>query len=220
MAYVPQVGPRIGATVHEIVQAVCRLRELPHESVAATARRLDLDLDACARQPVRDLSGGMRQKLLISLALGTGASLMILDEPTASLDAHSRQQFFRMIEELPQHPTLLLCSHRLEEIRHLVDRILVLAEGRLTHDGPVDDYLRSHGHGVVEVRVGSAAARTFLSDHGFSPGAGGWWCRTILGAERIGLLQLLTAELGDDLTDIQVRDLEAVQQSTEKQPCR
>jgi ABC-2 type transport system ATP-binding protein len=76
----------------------------------------------------------MRQKLLLALALATDASLLVLDEPTASLDVQSRRRFFELVAELPQRPSIILCSHRLEEINNLVDRVVVLEDGRVVRD--------------------------------------------------------------------------------------
>lgn len=142
LAYVPQVAPQLGATVGELVRTVALLREIPFHHFAATAGELGLDLESVRRRPLRGLSGGMRQKLLLALALTTAASLLILDEPTASLDVDSRHRFFELVAELPQAPSILLCSHRLEEIRNLVDRVVVLEDGRVVHDGDADVWAR------------------------------------------------------------------------------
>ena len=86
---------------------------------------------------MRALSGGMKQKLLISLALAAPVSLLILDEPTASLDHAAREAFFRLFDKKAGGATLLLSSHRLDEVRRLVDRVLVLEEGHIALDAPV-----------------------------------------------------------------------------------
>ncbi len=107
------------------------------------AAALELDLGELGSRLFRSLSGGTKQKLLITLALAADASLLVLDEPTASLDARARERFFPLVEELAPDATLLLCSHRLEEVRQLVDHVLMLAEGRLVYDGPAARFLAS-----------------------------------------------------------------------------
>jgi energy-coupling factor transporter ATP-binding protein EcfA2 len=84
-----------------------------------------------ARKPIRDLSGGMRQKLLIGLAFAQPVALLVLDEPTASLDRGARQRFLALLGELPSATTVVMCSHRHEDLRASVDRVVVLREGRL-----------------------------------------------------------------------------------------
>ena len=151
VGYVPQTAPNLGAPVSEVVQTVCGLRGIPFASVQAICDELSLDLHALQNRPLRNLSGGMKQKLLIALALASRASLYILDEPTASLDAPSRELFFRLYAQHAKDQTLLLCSHRLEEVRQLVDHVLVLAEGKSTFFGPVSDFLKQRGVSIVEV---------------------------------------------------------------------
>jgi len=136
LAYVPQAAPQLGATAGEVVRAVAALRGLAVAEIRETATALDLDLEALRRRPVRALSGGTRQKLLIALALAAPASLLIMDEPTASLDADARASFLRLLEARGQGATLLLGSHRLDEVGRLVDRVVVLEEGRLAMDAP------------------------------------------------------------------------------------
>ncbi len=141
LAYVPQFAPQWGAPVGELVGAVCALRELRPEAVRALAARMELDLAALEGRPFRELSGGMKQKLLIALALATGASLFILDEPTASLDARARQRFFELLDETAGGATRVFCSHRIDEVRGLVDRIVVLHDGVVAYDGAAAAYV-------------------------------------------------------------------------------
>ena len=131
MACVPQTPPQLGAAVTDVVGAVARLRGLDSADVRNVADRLELDLQAVGRRPVRALSGGMKQKLMLSLALAAPVSLLIMDEPTASLDERSREHFFGLYEERSAGATLLLCSHRLDEVRRLVERVVALEDGRI-----------------------------------------------------------------------------------------
>jgi len=138
IAYVPQVAPALAATVREMVRALTQLRGVPRSSVAELSSRLSLDLDAVADRRVRDLSGGMKQKLLLALALASRASLLILDEPTGSLDAETRAGFFPLLDECCAGASVLLCSHRPDDVQGRVDRLLELADGRVAYDGPVE----------------------------------------------------------------------------------
>ena len=136
---VPQAAPQLGATVGGLVAAVAALRRLDVGDIRETARAMGLDVQAVRGRPVRALSGGTRQKLLIALALAGPMSLLILDEPTASLDAGSREAFFRLSQARIGSGTLLLSSHRLEEVRRLVDRVVALEDGRVVLDIPAGD---------------------------------------------------------------------------------
>lgn len=140
MAYVPQIAPRLSVPVRQLLRAIAGVREVARDDLERAARPLELDLADLAPRPFASLSGGTRQKLLIALALAARASLLILDEPSGSLDARARERLFEAIEGLPDYVTVLLCSHRLEEAGRLVGRVLALGDGRLTWDGPVADF--------------------------------------------------------------------------------
>jgi ABC-2 type transport system ATP-binding protein len=137
MAYVPQTEPQLGASVRDVVRVVESVRRLDPGRIQGIASELGLDVKAVGDRPVRSLSGGMKQKLLIALALAAPVSLLMMDEPTASLDARTREAFFRLFEERSPGATLVLSSHRLEEVSRLVDRVVVLEQGRLSMDAPV-----------------------------------------------------------------------------------
>lgn len=210
MAYVPQAAPQSAAPVREIVGAIARLRGLGPGDVAKLGARLDLDLDAVGASPLRALSGGTRQKVLLVLALASHASLLVLDEPTASLDATTRERFLELFAELPRETTLLLCSHRLEEIRPLVERVLALDEGRVAYDGDAAGFLDARALSVVEVAVEEGAAPSLLR-RGFRRGAGGWWVRSVARGEKPDLVRELLRELGPALRDLNVRELEGLE---------
>jgi ABC-type multidrug transport system ATPase subunit len=211
IAYVPQIAPRLAAPVREVVRAVAGLRGRSWQQVAELAAQLDLDLGALGKRPFRALSGGQRQKVLAALALAAGAELLLLDEPTASMDPRSRAVFFRLIEALPTTTTILLCSHRLDEIRRLVDRVVVLAEGRLAWQGAAATYLDDHAEAIVEVDAEGEHAAAWLRARGFVQGATGWWSRSLPVHERAQLLGEIGRQLNGQLRDVMARDVERLQ---------
>jgi ATP-binding cassette subfamily B protein len=81
-----------------------------------------------------DLSGGEWQKLALARAYLRDAQLIILDEPTASLDARSEFEVFERFAELTRNKMALLISHRFSTVR-MADRIVVLEGGRLVEEG-------------------------------------------------------------------------------------
>lgn len=151
LAYVPQTAPALSAPVSDVVRLVCETRGISVTRIAAAAARFDLDILELRARPFRNLSGGMKQKLLLALAFAARPSLLILDEPTASLDTQARERFLELCAELPAQTTLLLCSHRLEELTALADHVVALEDGRVAHDGPLSSFLEEH-RGLPEVR--------------------------------------------------------------------
>ncbi len=211
MAYVPQIAPALAVPAGELVRALASVRGGDPARVAEIAARLGLELAEVASRPFRSLSGGMKQKLLIALALAADAKLLILDEPTGSLDARTRERFFPLFEELAGDATVILCSHRLEEVRHLVDHVLLLDEGKLVYDGAAAPILDASTTCLIEVRAEGEAAAKWLESRGFRRGASAWWVRTATSREKLTLLPELMHALDGSLRDFAVRDLESLE---------
>lgn len=140
LAYVPQTPPRLGAPVRDLIRATADVRGIDPGRILEIAARLELDPESIARRPFQDLSGGMKQKLLIALALAAPVRLLILDEPTASLDAETRTRFFALSAEIPAATTLILCSHRAQEVASLANEVLALKDGLVAWRGRATDY--------------------------------------------------------------------------------
>ena len=88
-----------------------------------------------------DLSGGEWQKMALARAYLRDAQLLILDEPTAALDARSEHEVFERFAELTKGKMSLLISHRFSTVR-MADRILVLENGRIAEQGQHDELVR------------------------------------------------------------------------------
>jgi ABC-type multidrug transport system ATPase subunit len=136
---------------------------------------------------------------------------LILDEPTGSLDARTRERVFELFEGVATSATLVLCSHRLDEIRPLVDRVLLLDEGRVAYDGPARAFLERSALATIEVWVdGDGEAAAWLAARGFRRSPAGMWRRTLDHAEKMKLLSEITRELGPRLRNVSARDLEGL----------
>lgn len=134
LAYVPQISPPLDAPVREVIATFAELRAIPLEACIDCAARLGLPLEAALHVRFRDLSGGMRQKLLAALALAANPRILVCDEPTANLDAAARGAFLAQLEQRPSDSILIVCSHHAEDVRSLVTRIVELREGSVVSD--------------------------------------------------------------------------------------
>jgi ATP-binding cassette subfamily B protein len=102
-----------------------------------------------------DLSGGQWQKLAIARAYLRDAAVLVLDEPTAALDARAEVEVYRQFRDVAQGRSVLLISHRLGSAR-LADRILVLAGGQISESGTHAELLARGGHYAILYRTQAA----------------------------------------------------------------
>ncbi len=129
LGYVPQsVEFPAGRTVTEVLMFFSDLRGLPRTAVTRALERVGLAASASRR--ASELSGGYTQRLSLAQALLGDPALLVMDEPTASLDPEATWEFRTLIEQL-QHEgtTILLCSHLLAEVERVADRVLILVDG-------------------------------------------------------------------------------------------
>lgn len=138
LGYVPQeVRLEEDWTVWESLRFFARLRRLPESRAAEELERSGLAPKAAER--VGSLSGGMRQRLALAIALLADPPLLLLDEPSANLDATARAHFHDRLNELRvRGKTLLFTTHRADEAIALADRVLVLRRGRIEVDAEPD----------------------------------------------------------------------------------
>jgi ABC-type multidrug transport system ATPase subunit len=130
IGYLPQKPAFGDARADEALKFVARVRRLDTARIAPVLEAVGLARHA--RERVRTFSGGMQQRLSLAIALLTEAPLLLFDEPTASLDQEGQMTFAEVVARLRREGrTLLLASHRPEEIHALTDRVLALDAGRL-----------------------------------------------------------------------------------------
>jgi ATP-binding cassette subfamily B protein len=130
------------------VQQRAAIESAAHKSLADTVvRKLEHGYDQILGRRFEggvELSGGEWQKMALARAYLRDAQLLILDEPTAALDARSELQVFERFAELTQGKMALLISHRFSTVR-IADRIVVLSEGRLIEEGNHQTLMNSGG---------------------------------------------------------------------------
>lgn len=95
-----------------------------------------------------ELSGGMRQRVLIAMSLAGNPDLLILDEPTTALDVSTQAQILRLVRELVDefHLTVLLITHNLGVVAQVCNRVAVMYSGRVVESGEVKQIFKSPTH--------------------------------------------------------------------------
>lgn len=117
--------------------------------------RLKIDIPS-VRQKVERLSGGQRQAVAIARATAFDAKVIIMDEPTAALSVAAIDKVLELVSELKaQGASIIMISHRLEDIYRVSDRMIVLRHGRKVSDTPVEGDLHEFRERVVAYMIGA-----------------------------------------------------------------
>ena len=141
---------------------IFRIRSAAQKSLAEEViRKLPKGYDqqlGCRFDGGTDLSGGEWQKLALARAYLRDAQVLILDEPTAALDAKSEHEVFQRFAELTKGKMSMLISHRFSTVR-MADRILVLQGGRIAEEGPHDLLMQNRGRYAEMFELQAASYR-------------------------------------------------------------
>ncbi|MRJ02921.1 MAG: ABC transporter ATP-binding protein [Epsilonproteobacteria bacterium] len=134
IGFIPQTPPPIKLSLEELMEYVSQSSGVDREAIKREALRMELDIERNLQKPFFKLSGGMKQKLLIAIALAKEGSYLIFDEPTANLDPKAREHFYSLLEELPERVATIFITHRIEEIAGLVNRKVYMDLGKVVED--------------------------------------------------------------------------------------
>jgi len=134
ISFVPQLPPPIKLSIEELLQYIAVSANVDTESIKHYANEMKLDINANMNKSFFKLSGGMKQKLLIAISLAKKSDIIIYDEPTANLDPKARDDFYRLLKQNEEEKILLFVTHRLEEVRDLVNRQIYMDLGKIVSD--------------------------------------------------------------------------------------
>jgi ABC-type multidrug transport system ATPase subunit len=138
IGYVPQEAAFYDMTVLETLSFYARLKKTDPQRVEAVLKQIQLE--AHQHKRVNMLSGGMKQRLALGVALLADPPVLVLDEPTANLDVQAQRDFLHTVQTLNQSgKTVVFSSHRLDEVVALASRVLVLAHGSLLLECPPNE---------------------------------------------------------------------------------
>jgi lipooligosaccharide transport system ATP-binding protein len=156
MGVVPQLDNLdVELTCRQILTVFARLYRVPSAArPAAVQRALEIaNLVPRADTIVRELSGGMRRRLLVARGLIHQPRLVLLDEPTVGLDPQVRQELWSLIDSLRSSGvTVLMSTHYIEEAERLADIVAVMSHGRVIAQGSPSELVLAHaGREVLEV---------------------------------------------------------------------
>jgi ABC-2 type transport system ATP-binding protein len=134
IAFVPQLPPPIKLSIDELIRYIEVSTNVKRKDILSLTREMKLDLQSNIHKSFFKLSGGMKQKLLIAIALAQESEIIIFDEPTANLDPKARDDFYRLLEGKGTNRVMLFVTHRLEEVKDLVNREIYMDLGKVVSD--------------------------------------------------------------------------------------
>lgn len=141
-------------TMDEVMEYQGRLYFMPRKKIREKTEEL---LEFCGlidfrRRTVRKLSGGMKRKLMVCRALLTEPEILLLDEPTAGMDAISRRQMWNLLRQLnDRNLTILLTTHYMEEAESLCQRVAFMDRGKLEEINEPKRMVEQLGHYAVDL---------------------------------------------------------------------
>lgn len=160
--YLPQTpGFADEDTCFEALHFLAQLRRVRDGRITALLERVNLGAQRNMR--VRELSGGMRQRLALAAALLSDPPLLLLDEPTANLDAESRRELHdQLISLRAEGRTVVLSTHFVEHIADIADRVILLKDGRVELDESAASLTAAQGK-YFTVHLNGTAPSSFLA---------------------------------------------------------
>ena len=166
IGYLPQ-SPRFYGwmTPSEILDYIGQLHQMPPaKRKQRTAEVLELvGLESAAKRRISGFSGGMLQRLGIAQAVYHHPSILLLDEPTSSLDPAGRYEVLELINQLKNEMTIFLSSHILDDVQRICDEIAILQEGKLILQADIHTLLEKTVSNTFRLVVREKASNQLIS---------------------------------------------------------
>lgn len=131
ISFIPQLPPSIKISLSELIYYTTNSTNASEKDIYMYANKMDFDILKHKDKSFFKLSGGMKQKFLIAIALSKNSNILIFDEPTANLDPKGRDMFYEILQTLKENKTMLFITHRLDEIEKLVSRLVYMDLGKV-----------------------------------------------------------------------------------------
>lgn len=137
LSFVPQTPPPLRLSVAQLCEYSISSTKTDLNNIINYLKELDLNYEIESKKPFYKLSGGMKQKVLIALALARDSKTILFDEPTANLDPQAREKFINILKSKFQSHTLIFISHRISEVKGIVNRVVEMDLGNIIKDSEV-----------------------------------------------------------------------------------
>lgn len=134
ICFIPQLPPPIKISQEELIDYIVKSSSCKKDDIYEYALKMGFSIKEHKNKSFFKLSGGMKQKLLIAIAMAKNNPIMIFDEPTANLDPNGREIFYSLLKEIQEDKIILFITHRLDEIKQFVNRVVYMDLGKVVKD--------------------------------------------------------------------------------------
>jgi ABC-2 type transport system ATP-binding protein len=199
VGFVPQLPPPLKMPIGQLVNFAAAVCHSDPRRIHDIAARLGLRMEDILARPFNRLSGGMKQKLLIAIALGRDTQVLVMDEPAANLDPEARHIFFGLLAERLENTTMIISSHRLDEVASLVNRVVEMDLGKIVLDDRVAEESKLSSMFEVHLtlaRADAAIARTLAEWQFAERHDGVEWHGMVAGPDRLRFLGVVSRYVG------------------------
>ena len=150
----PQFYPNF--RVKEFLMYMCSIKDIPQKKAKEILPEIMEEVNLCdhMNKKIKELSGGMRQRLGIAQAILNDPKILILDEPTAGLDPQGAQEMMTLFMNLnkKEGKTVLLVTHDMEHVMNYCDHVIVLSHGEVTQEANVKEFFK-HPEYLQEIGI-------------------------------------------------------------------
>ena len=149
----PPVYPEL--TVDEYLVYSAKLRRIAVDSIpeALNQAKKRCGLESTGKRLIRNLSKGYQQRVGIAQAIIHKPDIIILDEPTVGLDPVQIVEIRKLIRELGNDHSVILSTHILPEVQSVCDRVIILRQGKVVHNAPIDSFSENESLEQVFIRL-------------------------------------------------------------------
>jgi len=168
LGYLPQeFGYYPEFTAYDFMLYIASLKGLTrHRAKEKAIKLLELvSLTDVAKKKIKTFSGGMKQRLGIAQALLNDPEILVLDEPTAGLDPNERIRFRNLISRLGKDKIVLLSTHIVSDVEYIASVILLMKDGQIIHEGPLEKILSEIEGKVFECTVDCKTAEHLMAGY-------------------------------------------------------
>jgi ABC-2 type transport system ATP-binding protein len=151
-----------------------------------------------ADRPIKNFSGGERQRLGIAQAQVNYPELLILDEPAAALDPIGRYDVLAIMEKLRQYATVFYSTHILDDVQQVSDTVAILNQGKLISQGPIDLLLNGEGKTIYSVTVKGNLEKAYTQTI-HQP-----WVEQVVKEHHNGTATLLVTVTDEDIAEVEL----------------